>query len=173
MNSQTLTISNFADLLDFARGLDLPEMRKMMLSLEEVLEDKREADWEANKEAFAAQANFNLCEEAVRELGLKHLRLADWSILEWIGLDQLEGPEYWDITALEAPASYFIEQSIFLREGNQVCCTPVLTTIGATLKSLDSLIGDVAEENTVWLLEEITKMTPEALECLQIGRAHV
>ena len=167
MNSQTLTISNFADLLDFARGLDLPEMRKMMLSLEEVLEDKREADWEANKEAFAAQANFNLCEEAVRELGLKHLRLADWSILEMLGLDQLEGPEYWHITALEAPASYFIEGSIFLREGNQACSVPVLTTIGATLKFLDSLIGDVAEENTVWLLEELTKMTPEALECLQ------
>jgi len=167
MNSQTLTISNCADLLDFARGLDLPEMRKMMTSLYEVMDEKREADWEANKEVFAAQANFNLCEEAAHELGLKHLRLADWSILEWIGLDQLEGPEYWDITALEAPASYFIEQSIFLREGNQACCTPVLTTIGATLKFLDSLIGDIAEENTIWLLEEITKMTPEALECLQ------
>jgi len=167
MNSQTLTISNCADLLDFARGLDLPEMRKMMTSLYEVMDEKREADWEANKEVFAAQANFNLCEEAAHELGLKHLRLADWSILEWIGLDQLEGPEYWDITALEAPASYFIEQSVFLREGNQACCTPVLTTIGATLKFLDSLIGDIAEENTIWLLEEITKMTPEALECLQ------
>jgi len=62
MNSQTLTISNCADLLDFARGLDLPEMRKMMTSLYEVMDEKREADWEANKEVFAAQANFNLCE---------------------------------------------------------------------------------------------------------------
>jgi len=167
MNSQTLTISNITEILDFAQGLDLFEMRKMMIELEEVLVEKREEDWEANKEAFAAQANFNLCEEAVRELGLKHLRLADWSILEMLGLDQLEGPEYWHITALEAPASYFIEGSIFLREGNQACSVPVLTTIGATLKFLDSLIGDVAEENTVWLLEEITKMTPEALECLQ------
>ena len=84
MNSQTLTISNITEILDFAQGLDLFEMRKMMIELEEVLVEKREEDWEANKEAFAAQANFNLCEEAVRELGLKHLRLADWSILEWI-----------------------------------------------------------------------------------------
>ena len=166
MNSQTLTISNFADLLDFARGLDLPEMSKMMTSLYEVLDEKREADWEANKEAFAAKENFDLCEGAVRELGLKHLRLADWSILDMLGLDQLEGPEYWDITALEAPAAYFIDQSIFLREGNQSIAVPVLTTIGETLKNLDAVIGKIAEENTVWLLEEITKMTPEALPYL-------
>ena len=144
MNSQTLTISNFADLLDFARGLDLPEMRKMVLSLEEIMEDKREA----NREAYAAQANFNLCEDAVCELGLKHLRLADWSVLEMLGLDQLEGPEYWDITALEAPASYFIDQSIFLKEDGEVFSTPVLTTIGETLKELDwetlaNLTGEV------------------------------
>jgi hypothetical protein len=167
MNSQTLTISNFADLMDFARGLDLPEMRKMVLSLEEILEDKREADWEANREAYAAQANFNLCEDAAHELGLKHLRLADWSILEMLGLDQLEGPEYWDITALEAPVGFFIDQSIFLRQGNQAFAVPVLTTIGETLKNLDAVIGKIAEENTVWLLEEITKMTPEAAARLE------
>jgi hypothetical protein len=167
MNSQTLTISNFADLLDFARGLDLPEMRKMMLSLEEVLEDKREADWEANKEAFAAQANFNLCEEAVRELGLKHLRLADWSILEMLGLDQLEGPEYWDITALDAPASYFVNQTLFVIEGDQALGAPIMRTIGETLKNLDAVIGEIAEENTVWLLEDITKITPEATARLE------
>ena len=164
MNSQTLTISNFADLLDFARGLDLPEMRKMMLSLEEVLEDKREADWEANKEAFAAKENFNLCEGAVRELGLKHLRLADWSILEILGLDQLERPEYWDITALEAHVRDCNGDSRLLIFEDQAVCIPVFETIGETLKTLDSWIAEEAEEDTVWLLESITKMTPEALE---------
>ena len=166
MNTQTITISNFAEMLDFARGLDLPEMSKMMTSLYEVMDEKREADWAANGEAYASQADFNLCEEAVHELGLKHLRLADWSILEMLGLDQLEGPEYWDITALEAPVGFFIDQSIFLRQGNQALCVHVYETIGETLKNLDSWIAKKAEENTVWLLEEITKMTPEALECL-------
>jgi len=166
MNTQTITISNFAEMLDFARGLDLPEMSKMMTSLYEVMDEKREADWAANGEAYASQADFNLCEEAVHELGLKHLRLANWSILEMLGLDQLEGPEYWDISALETPAAFFIDQLIFLREGDQACCAPVLTSIGETLKNLDSWIGEKAEENTVWLLESITKMNPEALECL-------
>ena len=41
--------------------------------------------------------------ELCHALGLERLTIGDWSVLNALGMDDLEGPEYWDETALLFP----------------------------------------------------------------------
>ena len=44
-----------------------------------------------------------LLPELFRLLGLDRLEISNWQVLDELGIDSLEGPEYWDATALLTP----------------------------------------------------------------------
>ena len=160
MNTQTIE-----NVVNFAKCLDVTQLGTMMGSLGAIFDEKRDEDWKVNRKFFAKKEDAKLCAKAVKELRLKHVRLAEWSVLEWFGLDQLEGPEYWCVTALE---HFGYDQTVFYLEGDKVLSIRVGESIAETLTAIDEALQEVLAKGEVFVLNGVEAMKEEALSLIPL-----